>query len=303
MLQPLHKPSQKKNRFLSKFHRSKIRKRPNYIDQFFCCLSLWLILLLSSCDFNSSREVRHQKGEYIRRQSHEKLLFPEALSKKQSQYPWEKGGYLYSEITKEHFRCKGRDSHPSKTIEHQGKSTVIYDCGGIDQHSLPLRDQKEFIYPILIDLLNYVQKKTHRRVIVTAGHRCPDHQRYNNASPKEQYSKHQIGAEVTFYVQGLENQPEIPIHFLQGYFQEIKRYSGQKEFLEFQRWVRKNSDVSTPPWYNKEVFIKLYQKNEGRDFDNSHDHPYIAIQVRWDSELNERVNYSWDRAFRNYWRK
>jgi hypothetical protein len=60
------------------------------------------------------------------------------------------------------------------------------------------------------------------------------------------------------------------------------------------------SDVSTPPWYNKEILIKLYLKNEGRDFDNRHPYPYVSIQVRFDRELNEKVVCSWQKAFNGY---
>ena len=67
----------------------------------------------------------------------------------------------------------------------------------------------------------------------------------------------------------------------------------------------KNQDtgILTAPWYNKEIFIKLYKKKEGRNFDNRHPYPYISIQVRFDTELNERVIYSWDKAYKNYLRK
>ena len=31
----------------------------------------------------------------------------------------------------------------------------------------------------------------------------------------------------------------------------------------------------TIPWFNKEIFIKLYRKSEGRDGDNRHPYPYL----------------------------
>ena len=62
------------------------------------------------------------------------------------------------------------------------------------------------------------------------------------------------------------------------------------------------SDVAIKPWYNREIFIKLYQKNEGRNFDNRHPYPYISVQVRYDYDAQKKVTYSWDKAFRNYMR-
>ena len=35
-------------------------------------------------------------------------------------------------------------------------------------------------------------------------------------------------------------------------------------------------NVLIPPWYNKEILIKLFKKNEGRDLDNRHPYPRSA---------------------------
>ncbi len=72
------------------------------------------------------------------------------------------------------------------------------------------------------------------------------------------------------------------------YYAKQKTSFQQTEWTEFQRWTRAGSDVAIYPWYNKEIFIKLYQATEGRDLDNSHPYPYIAIQVRWDRDRNQR---------------
>lgn len=188
-------------------------------------------------------------------------------------------------------------------ITQDGSPLHISDCGGIGDHSLPLRNDKEFIYPILINLLNYVQLKTNHQVIITSGHCCPEHNRYNDPSPKEQYSKHLLGAEVSFYVQELQTKPDSIIKILQEYFHENPIYQGLPEYQEFKRWEKGGGNCSTLPWYNKEIFIKLYRANEGRSFDNRHLYPYISVQVRYDRILKEPVAYSWDKAFRNYWRR
>lgn len=87
-----------------------------------------------------------------------------------------------------------------------------------------------------------------------------------------------IGAEVDFYVEGVDAQELIPI--LQSYYEE-----------PFQRYTKNNLNVRTPAWYNKEVFIKLYLPDEGRDKDNQHTLSYIGIQVRHDRDKNQPVRF------------
>jgi hypothetical protein len=108
-----------------------------------------------------------------------------------------------------------------------------------------------------------------------------------------------LGAEVSFYLEGLEMNPELVIETLKRYYADL--YT-TPDFTEFQRHVGSSIDVSIAPWYNKEIFIKLYQSHEGRNGDNPHTFPYIAIQVRYDKEKRERVLYSWDKAFNSYMR-
>lgn len=256
----------------------------------------------SSTD-EQDRAVESQRAEYISRKSADTLHIPFPYRENVKDYPWRshdaKG---IPAICKEHFRCRGKNTNPHKTIEDGEGSIRIFDCAGIEDHGLPLRDQKEFVYPILIDLLNFIQSKTQKRVIVTSGHRCPQHNRYNDSSSKAQYSKHMIGAEVAFYVVGLEDYPERIVNLLQEYYREREEYKGAKEYLEFQRWDKKGVTVEVLPWYNKEIFIKLFKKHEGRDVDNSHPFPYISIQVRYDRARQQTVSYTWDGAFYNYWR-
>lgn len=265
---------------------------------------MFLFLLLIICtactpasDDESGKIVMEAKGEYVYRLQHEYFFIPETPEKIALEpYPWEqnRAGAL-PKITKEYFRCKGSFLHPVQVIAGKGETKRLQDCGGTDQHSLPLRDNKEFIYPILIDLLNHVQDQTGRRVVITSGHRCPEHHAYADQSQENRYSKHQIGAEVAFYVQGYEDRPEMIVKILQNYY--------QKEDKNFQRYEKKDTDVSTPPWYNKEIFIKLYKKMEGRDFDNRHPYPYIRILVRYDRDKKEQVTYSWEKSHKNYLRK
>ena len=108
-----------------------------------------------------------------------------------------------------------------------------------------------------------------------------------------------IGAEVDFYVEGLEQKPEEIVDLIFQFYKEKNRYKNLKEFEEF-LVSEKETDTFQKPWYNKEIFIKLYQYNEGRDFNNRHPYPYISIQVLWDRDTKQKVSYSWDKAYRGY---
>lgn len=267
---------------------------------------LLILILLCSCSTEEEQDTRYlrqhnQKGEYIYRTHNESLasiLPPEKAPPKL--YPWNKGqSDEFHKITKEFFRCKGSSLNPFHTAQVKGETIRHYDCNGSERHSLPLKDGKEFIYPILLELVNYIQEVTGKHVIITCGHRCPEHNTYSDPSSSNLYSKHMIGAEVAFYVQGLEEHPEQIIRIIQKYYKSDPRYSGKKEY-DFQRYEKADTNVSTPPWFNKEIFIKLFEKKEGRNYDNRHPYPYLSIQVRHDRDTDEKVIYSWDKANRNY---
>lgn len=264
-------------------------------------LYLWILIGLSGC--GGSDEASPMSGEPIARRHDEyAFVLPPPVKTATASYPWEEEQAApHLKITKEFFRCKGSALNPPRAILENGETKKYLDCGGSDSHSLPLNDNKEFIYPILLNLLNDIQKQTGKKVVITSGHRCPEHNAYIDPSKGNQFSKHQIGAEVSFYVRGLEEKPERVVALLQKYFQETAKYQGLKEYQEFERWD-KTTDVLTQPWYNREIFIKLYRKNEGRNLDNRHPYPYISVQIRYDFDAKEKVNYSWDKAFRNYMR-
>ncbi len=204
-------------------------------------------------------------------------------------YPWEKstiGGH--PKITKEFFHCRGSALNQVHERLRDGKASLFFrDCDG---HGLPLRDGKEFVYPVLIELLNYIQEKTEKRVVITTGHRCRQHNSYCDNSSYNWGSKHMLGAEVDFYVEGLEKEPEKIVALLQEHCPDpFSRYE-------------KGLNVSTPAWYNKEIFIKLYKESEGRDFDNQHTYPYLSIQVRYDRDLQKRVVFD-EQQVENYLRR
>ncbi len=265
------------------------------------------LLIFVSCSSNSKYKKEKKSNivaECINRKSDEYSYLMKPFVKRQmKQYPFEKGnvGNLFK-ITKEFFRCKGSPLNPERLDENDPMNIKVYlDCEGSSKHSLPLIDGKEGVYPILLDVLNYLQRKTKRKVVITCGHRCPKHNNYADILKNAKASKHMIGAEVDFYVQGFENRALDIVDLIMQFYKEKPKYKGKLEFEDFQRY-EKDTDVSIKPWYNKEIFMKVYHKNEGRDFSNRHPYQYISLQVRWDRNKNEKVIYNWNKAHQGYLR-
>lgn len=268
----------------------------------------WALLGLLCVGCKSDFSTSHRfKGEYIVRHSNDSFVeLKELQPEKRQAYPWEEGWVCdCPKITKNYFRCQGSALNPYRIIERNKSAERLYDCGGPQKHSLPIKDQEEFIYPILIDLLNHIQSKTGKRVIITCGHCCPEHNAYLSPTGLNIPSKHMIGAEVDFYVQGMEYNPQEVVELIFNYYKDNPKYEGKKEFIDFKRIEKNEKDQQAfviAPWANKEIYIKILTKNEGRDFDNRHPYPYICIQVRYDMEKRENVFYSWEQAFYNLYR-
>ncbi len=256
------------------------------------------IFLLSGC-LGDKKYSKDSVTEQIERKRNEKAIrVPDSILREEPYYPWKKK----IEITKEYFACKGSSLNPPKIIVEGNKEfSRYYDCGGSLKHSLPIKEDSEHIYFVLIDILNYIQKLTKKPVIITSGHRCPTHNNYLDPSPKNSNSKHLIGAEVNFYVQGYEDVPEKIIECIFLYYKTHPTLSTQKEYVTFER-SQVPTNVITAPWYNKEIFVKLFKKEEGRNFDNRHAFAYISIQVRFDRLKNEKVFVTHEQAQR-YLRK
>lgn len=268
------------------------------------------ILLLSACSSSdqqteSALKKQNQKGEYIYRKDGEFFFaVSDPKPREKFPYPWQKTQKNgLRKITKDYFRCNGSSLNPEKVVQEGSEIKRYSDCGGSDKHGLPMDGDKEFIYPILIDLLNHIQDKTGKRVIITSGHRCPIHNTYVDPSKENQYSKHMIGAEVSFYVQGFEEKPMQIIQIIKDYYLKDPAYKNDLAYQQLQRYQKENTNVRTQPWLNKEIFVKLFEKDEGRNFDNRHPYPYISLQVRFDKQKNEAVTYSWPKANKNYLRK
>ena len=231
--------------------------------------------------------TRHRDDHYLPR-----LLLQ---AQKRESYPWEERMVgEFPKITKEYFRCRGSRFHPErKQANRKGEVESLWDCGGADKHSLPIQDQEEFVYPILLDILNELQRRLERRVVITCGHRCPEHNRYADLDQKEASSMHQIGAEVDFYVEGMEEQPYEVARCVMEFYEQ----SGQSaKDARFHVCTANPRSLQHPGWYNQEVILRVFQQDEGRDFDNRHPYPYLSLQVRRDRSQGKRVEYTWARA-------
>jgi len=241
-------------------------------------------------------------AEYVYRKSDQKyfaLIAP--AEQKRQPYPWESEDLFdLPKITERHFVCKGKPTNPTIFRKEKNNTKSFSDCEGANYHSLPQVHGKQGVYPVLIDLLNYIQDKLKKRVVITSGYRCPLHNAYCDETGYYKNSKHMMGAAVDFYVQGAEDHPELVIDLIQNFYKERPGYKNSSVFSEFLRSEETHLDVSTPAWYNKEIFIKLYKPNEGRHIDNRHPYPYLSIQVRYDRDLKEQVSFSLDQVLRNY---
>lgn len=215
-------------------------------------------------------------------------------------YPWEAPfeGPV-PPITKAHFHCRGSNLNPPVFLS---KEETLFDCNGNAEHTLPMPNNVESIPFELIDLLNFLQRASKRPVHITAGHRCPKHQRYVNPAYKAQFSKHLIGAEVTFYIEGLEEFPMTVIDLIRTYYETHPTLAADRRYTHFERYEKGNTGTSASPWFNREVFVKLYQSYEGRDFDNNHSYPYLSLQLRH-TRAGESVRYTHEVALHSVRKK
>ena len=268
--------------------------------KFVVVIFLFLVFSCSVPEKSKKSEIRKKnaKAEYILR--HENCYFFPIFTptiRERELYPWEKGvSEKLQKITKDFFRCKGSSLNVPITEKNEKGQPFIYrDCIGGGNHSLPIIHGKEGVYPVLVEILNYLQQKTGKKVIITCGYRCPLHNRYADRSKNNILSKHQLGAEVDFYVQGMEQSPLEVIDLIFQFYKDQKGYKESSDYQVFERRSVENTNVSTMPWSNKEIYIKLYKESEGRDFDNRHPYPYVSIQVRYDRDTKERVICSQDK--------
>lgn len=254
-------------------------------------------ILLVGC----TSEENHQKVNIHRKQmkiepivrlSDEKIFIMNTLIQK------ERKAYFFepskiAKITKDHFRCRGSAEHPPIIQEEQGtEGKTIEDCRGIDAHSLPIQSGEEFVFPILLTLLNNIQQTLGEKVVITSGHCCPKHALYLHPSKPGLKSYSMMGAAVDFYVQGFEKRPEAVIDCI------INQYKGDEPLYE--KFVKASKDVIT--WSNHEILIKLIPKEQGRDLDHAHLYPYISIEVKYDREKKKNIEPTWKLTHESYYK-
>ena len=105
-----------------------------------------------------------------------------------------------------------------------------------------------------------------------------------------------VGAAVSFYIVGLEKAQEEIMKIILNYYRKSSLPEKERgKYLEFKQ-MEKGEGCSMPSWYNKEICVKFYKENEGRDVDNSHPFPYVSIQVRFDRATQKEVSFKQSEA-------
>ncbi len=255
-------------------------------------LLLFFFVLLVGYGFYRKNTATPLKAEWITRHSHDlSYPIPPLTARTAPTYAWDIQGP--TPITKEFFRCRGHSLHPPKYFTNsKGTKIRLDDCIGSSEHSLPIRDGKEFIYPCLIDLLNEVQQKSGKQVIITSGHRCMKHHKYVKLPSDSLASRKVIGAEVNFYVKGLESRPKEVAELI------IDSYRDDPAFKP----PTLDPNSNGKEWKNKEIHLKVIEKGGERDAENPMPHPYLVLRVLWDRERDEPVVFRWDEAESNLMR-
>ena len=268
-------------------------------------LVILLVLLSVSCG-RFKQETRSGKDRAIKesivRLKHEKMINIPPLSFKGGKiYPWEDklvGGY--PRITPAFFQCNGSIKNREKTVMIDQEKRLLFDCDGYASHGLPLRKNKEYIFVAFIDILNYLQDLFKKKVVVTCGHRCPKHNMYIDASKENSFSTHQIGGKVSFYIQGIERDPERVLQAIKKYYLTHPQF---KTDIAYSTFKSRPEKTGISAWYNKEIRLKIYPSDVGRNEDNKHPYPYISMEILYDRETKKRVYYHWSLAHKGYLKK
>ncbi|MBN2479286.1 MAG: hypothetical protein JXA94_03580, partial [Parachlamydiales bacterium] len=87
---------------------------------------------------------------------------------------------------------------------------------------------------------------------------------------------------------------------IEKYYLEKSKYKNNKNYTEFFEDTKSKDFLKNSAYYNKEILVKIYDFDEGRDFSNRHPYPYISIEVLYDSQEDKKVSYSWEKAHRGY---
>ncbi|MCH9811166.1 hypothetical protein K0U07_00210 [bacterium] len=251
----------------------------------------FLLFLLVGCStaderVQSRRMQNNKSTEKIYRLSHEKV-YEEKEQKlvKREPYPWENAAD-FPKITMNMLRCRGCSSNKERTRGDK----AFTDCNGMKDHGLPYVDGEEFVYPVLVSLLNKVQNSLNKKVVVTSGHRCPKHNDYLNLG-KSRISKYMIGACVDFFIEGMENDAEQIVEEIISLYKE--------DSDNYCHFTKSKSSKGTPSWRNKEISISIQKEGE-HSILYKKDHPVLSISVRYDRQKGEHVHLDWKHAYQGF---
>ena len=263
--------------------------------------SFWITAV--SCDPDRTT-ARGWRPKVVRRypimRSNQDVEFPllPPWENEERLYPWDQEqGTVFSTITKENFRCKGGTHHRLRKLVGANQQVhYIEDCQGGGEHPLPLQEGKEFIYPVLIDLLNHLQKALQARVVITSGHRCPQHQLYISPKCHQAHSKHLIGYAVDFIFDRKSLDVKKTLHAMQ------KFYAKNNHGLEDIQFYTLHSDFSVQShpisFGNQEIRVTFFPADTLIDGDNTHAEPFARIEVLYDRFRKQKVFCSWEKALR-----
>lgn len=216
------------------------------------------------------------------------ISFPEKKTEKRAGL---KESSSIKKIDKEHFRCKGSLSN-KPVVSLEGKT--LNDCEGAYKHSLPIRREKEFIYPALIEVLNFIQNRLSKKVVVLSGHRCIDHLRYVKQDYTPLSFKSLVGAEVRFYVEGAENQLDSIVSAIFSYYDLF--FPKDKQMVSF------TSSPENKVYENKELIVRLIEPNHPEIEEHALSFPYCQIELKFDRELNKKISAKLEDGLSAYYR-
>lgn len=252
---------------------------------------IFVLVFLVSCSSADQRLEKKRMNnnktiEKIYRLSDEKVYVHEEFKLcKRELYPWE-NNCIFPKITIDHFRCRGSSSSKEKK---QGDK-VFQDCKGLYEHGLPYVDGQEFIFPVLITILNKLQNSLQKKIIITSGHRCPKHNSYVTLGSSK-LSRYMIGAKVDFYVEGMEENLLDVISSVLDLYKE-----DNQEYAVFEKITKENGNFK---WQNKEIQISLEENNENSPQKTSKEQ-VISIEVLYDREKKEGIILDWDKAYKGF---
>lgn len=267
--------------------------KSSYFERSICCVVLCLFTSCSGMQESERYQLRRANETRVQISNVEYRPCSNKVNCKQDYnvdaltYPWEISLPCGIEsITINDFRCKGSVSHKKKASKGRSTSVYIMDCNS-ESHSLPLRGGKEYVFPVLIDMCNYVQQELKSCVKIAAGHRCDAHSRYQLASLRNVGSRHRACALVTLYVENCSDTPEKVVDSIASFLASdcYKRDNIFKTSCKYIHQGTKNARLTS-----KEFDVGIASQEALQDSEHLSAPYYITIKVLYDYEAKSSVN-------------